>query len=75
MTSSLSINNLNDAQRELLQLFAGGLSEEQMKELRRLLLDFKFKRVTELADKFVDERNWTSDDIAKDAQDITRLKH
>lgn len=75
MTSSLSINNLNDAQRELLQLFAGGLSEEQMKELRRLLLDFKFKRVTELADKFVDERNWTSDDIAKDAQDITRLKY
>ena len=75
MTSSLSITNLNDAQRELLQLFAGGLSEEQMKELRRLLLDFKFKRVTELADKFVDERNWTSDDIAKDAQDITRLKH
>ena len=70
MTPSISINTLNEAQRELLQLFAGGLTDEQMKELRRMLLDFKFKRVTALADKFVDERGWTSEDIAKDAQDI-----
>jgi hypothetical protein len=70
MTPSISINTLNEAQRELLQLFAGGLTDEQMKELRRMLLDFKFKRVTALADKFVDERGWTSEDIAQDAQDI-----
>jgi hypothetical protein len=72
MTSPLSLNSLNEAQRELLQLFAGGLTEEQLKELRRILLDFKFKRVTALADKFVDERGWTSDDITQDAQVITR---
>ena len=70
MTPAISINTLNEAQRELLQLFAGGLTDEQMKELRRMLLDFKFKRVTALADKFVDERGWTSEDIAQDAQDI-----
>ncbi len=73
MTSSpVSVNTLNDAQRELLQLFAGGLTDEQIKELRRILLDFKFKRITALADKFVDEREWTSEDIAQDAQAITR---
>ncbi len=55
MTSPpVSLNTLNDAQRELLQLFAGGLTDEQIKELRRILLDFKFKRITALADKFVD---------------------
>jgi hypothetical protein len=72
MTSSISLNALNEAQREILQFFAGGLSDEQLKELRRILLDFKFKRVTILADKYVDEQGWTSDDIAKDAQNITR---
>jgi hypothetical protein len=50
--------SLNPAQLELLQIFAGGLTEEQMIELRRILLDFKFRRVTALADKFVDEQGW-----------------
>ena len=63
---------LNPAQLELLQLFAGGLTEEQLAELRRILLDFKFRRVTALADQFVDEKGWTSEDIARDAQAIER---
>jgi hypothetical protein len=65
-------SQLNPAQLELLQLFAGGLSEEQLSELRHILLDFKFRRVTELADKFADDKGWTSKDIAKDAKAITR---
>jgi hypothetical protein len=63
---------LNTAQLELLQLFAGGLSDDQLDELRRILLDFKLRRVTALADKFVDEKGWTSKDIAKDAKSIER---
>ena len=72
MTTSTLPQPLNPAQLELLQLFAGGLTDEQMRELRRILLDFKFHRVTELADKFVAEKGWTSDDIARDAQTIER---
>lgn len=74
MTSSVQLppTSLNPAQLELLQLFAGGLTEEQMSELRRILLDFKFSRVTDLADKFVDEKGWDSEGIAKDAQGIKR---
>lgn len=64
--------SFNPAQLELLQLFAGGLTEEQMSELRRILLDFKFRRVTALADKFVDEKGWNSESIAKDARKIKR---
>jgi len=63
---------LNPAQLELLQLFAGGLTEEQLAELRRILLDFKFRRVTALADQFAEEKDWNSEDIAKDAQTIKR---
>ena len=74
MVSTTFPTSLNEAQLELLQLFAGGLSDEQLSELRRILLDFKFRRVTELADKFVDERQWTSEDIVKDAQNIERRR-
>lgn len=63
---------LNPAQLELLQLFAGGLTDAQLDELRRILLDFKFRRVTALADQFVDEKGWTSKDIAEDARHIER---
>lgn len=71
MTANLPVP-LNTAQLELLQLFAGGLNEEQLAELRRILLDFKFRRVTALADQFVDEKGWSSDDIARDATSIQR---
>ncbi|MBK9017169.1 MAG: hypothetical protein IPM82_25650 [Saprospiraceae bacterium] len=49
-----------------------GLNEEQLAELRRILLDFKFRRVTALADQFVDEKGWTSEDIAGDATSLQR---
>jgi hypothetical protein len=73
--SQLLQTPLNAAQLELLQLFAGGLTDEQIVELRRILLDFKFKRVTALADKFVAEKGWDSEDIAEDAQDIKRTPY
>jgi hypothetical protein len=57
--------SLNPAQLELLQLFAGGLTDEQIIELRRILLDFKFRRVSALADQFVDEKGWNSEDITQ----------
>ena len=63
---------LNPAQLELLQLFAGGMTEDQMAELRRILLDFKFRRVTALADQVADEKGWDSEDIAQDAKTINR---
>lgn len=63
---------LNEAQLEILQLFAGGLSETQLQELRRILLDFKFQRITELADQYVDDKGWSDQDISQDAQNISR---
>ena len=75
MAATTLAQPFNDAQLELMQLFAGGLSDEQMQDLRRILLDFKFRRVTDLADKFVDEKKWTSEDIARDAEEIVRTSY
>ncbi len=55
----------NAAQQELLQLFAVGLSDEEFQELKQILLDFKFRRVTALADKIWDEKGWNDETVEK----------
>ena len=74
MTSNhpIFLSQLNPAQLELLQLFAGGLTDEQLADLKRTLLDFKFKRITSLADQFATDKNWDSDDTAAEAIDSQR---
>lgn len=52
----------SNAQLELLKLFSTELTEQ---ELKRILLAFKFKRVTEMADKVWDEKGWTNEDMEK----------
>jgi hypothetical protein len=65
----------NPAQLELLRLFAGGVNEEEMKQLRRILLDFKFKKVTSEADKILDTKGWTNEDLARNAQALKRTPY
>ncbi len=62
----------NSAQLEILRLFAEGVSDEEMNQLRQILIDFRFNRVTALADKILDEKGWTAKDLAKNAQKIKR---
>lgn len=56
---------LNNAQLELLKLFSTELSEQDLRELKQLLLEFKFKKVTTLADKAWDEQGWTNETVDK----------
>ncbi len=60
------------AQLELLKLFAEGVNEQEMAELKRILLDFKFKRVSDLADKIIDEKKWSAKEIAVKALEMKR---
>lgn len=55
----------NNAQLELLKLFSMDLSHRELEDLKRLLLAFKFKRVTALADKVWEEKGWTNEDMEK----------
>jgi hypothetical protein len=53
----------NTAQVEVLQLLAGGLSEEELAELRRVLRTFKFKLISDRAAKIAAAKGWTKEDI------------
>ena len=65
----------NAAQQELLQLFAAGLSDEELRELKQILLDFKFRRVTALADKVWDENGWDDETVEKMLQTHVRTPY
>jgi hypothetical protein len=55
----------SNAQLELLKLFSTDLNAQDLQELKRILLEFKFKRVTEMADKVWDEKGWTEEHVEK----------
>jgi hypothetical protein len=43
--------SLNNAQLEILKLFAADLSEEELQDLRKLLIDFRYQRLQQAIDK------------------------
>ncbi len=53
----------SNAQIELLKLFSTNLTDSDLVELKRILLEFKFRRVTAMADKLWDEKGWNNDDM------------
>ena len=65
----------NAAQLEIIQLFAEGINEDELTKLRQILLDFKFNRVTALADKIIDANGWSADDLARKAQKMKRTPY
>jgi hypothetical protein len=44
--------SLNNAQLEILKLFAADLSEEELQDLRRVLIDFRYHRLQQAIDAF-----------------------
>jgi hypothetical protein len=63
MTNISFTQPFNAAQLELLHLFSAELSEKQMGELKRILIDFKFRMVEEYAQKVAQEKNWSVETI------------
>ena len=51
---------LSNVQLELMKLFATDVSDKELVELKEVLLEFKFNRVTSLVDK-----KWTNKDMDK----------
>jgi hypothetical protein len=65
----------NSAQLELLQLFAAGISDQELVNLRQMLLEFRFQKVSNIADKILDAKGWTAEDLAQNAQQIKRTPY
>jgi hypothetical protein len=63
--SPLMQTPLNEAQVEILKLFAGGLTPPQVRELRQLLISFKFKLLDEAVEKAAKQRNITDEAVEK----------
>jgi hypothetical protein len=54
---------LNDAQLEVLQLLASGLSDSEMTQLRQMIVSFKFRLVEERAQKAAETTGLTMSQI------------
>lgn len=52
-----------DAQIELLGLFKLDLKDSDMKELREVLLEFKFRKLQEKVEQLSDEKGYTDNDF------------
>lgn len=53
----------NEAQVEILKLFSQGLTDEQLEELRRILIAFRFKLLDEHVEQVVDQKGLTPEQI------------
>jgi hypothetical protein len=53
----------NPIQLELLRLFSIGVSDNELMELKQILIDFKFRRISQMAERISQEKGWTLEDI------------
>lgn len=52
---------LSNLQLELLKIYSNGIPDEQLKEIRKILVDYFFEKATSEADRLWDENGWTND--------------
>lgn len=64
-----------EAQLELLSLFNTTLTQSDMQELRRLLLDFKFRKLQNMIEEVSDEKNYTKEKLKKMGSEHNRTSY
>lgn len=52
---------LSNLQLELLKIYSNGIPDEQLQEIRKILVDYFFEKATNEADRLWDEKGWTND--------------
>ena len=55
----------NEIQLELLKLFAEPISDEELLEIKNLLVKWRFQKLKKVANKVWEEKNWTAEDMDK----------
>ena len=56
---------LSNVQLELLKLFAENLPENDLLEVKKLLVSWRFRKLKDAANKVWDEKGFTEDDMLK----------
>lgn len=65
MESSPQIKTLNQHQLEILKLFSRKLNDNDLLEIKRLIVKYLAGKVTDMADEIWDKNNWTDEDMEK----------
>ena len=56
---------LNDQQLEILKLFSRELDEEDMREIKKLIVRYLAQKVSRLADEAWEKNDWTDEDMER----------
>jgi len=56
---------LNDQQLEILKLFSRELDEEDLREIKGLIVKYLAQKVSRLADEAWEKNNWTDEDMER----------
>ncbi|MCB0519169.1 MAG: hypothetical protein H6577_05425 [Lewinellaceae bacterium] len=56
---------LSNVQIELLELFADNYSDDELVELKQMLVAWRFKKLKEAANKAWDEKGYTAEDMER----------
>ena len=59
------VTALNEAQRTLLELLAEPLTEQDLEQLRTMLVQFRYRRLQNLLNAQWDEKGWTQETLDK----------
>jgi hypothetical protein len=66
---------LTNLQLELLKIFSFEVSEEQLKEIKQLLVDYFAQKVTSDMDQLFEEQNWGQEKIEEWSKEHMRTKY
>lgn len=65
MSAASQFNNLNKHQLEILKLFSRELEENDLVEIKRLIVKYLANKITNMADDIWEKNNWTEDDMER----------
>lgn len=65
----------NKAQIELIQLLAQDLEAQELVELRKVLVTFRFRLVEQRAERIAQSKNWTDEQINQMSQQHNRTPY
>jgi len=66
---------LTNLQLELVKLFSFEVSEDQLKELKQILVDYFASKITEDMDRLFEENNWDESKIEEWSTEHMRTKY
>ncbi|MEZ4684747.1 MAG: hypothetical protein R3B47_01345 [Bacteroidia bacterium] len=65
MAAQSQLHSLNKHQLEILKLFSRKLDDNDLIEIKRLIVKYLAQKITTLADEVWEQKNWTDEDMEK----------